>query len=163
MKGDIVFDGYRPGVIGQIIGLHMQYYTPHWNFGLQFEAGLARDMGAFFPRFDATRDFFVAAYDSTGNLIGAIALDGIDLATSGAHLRWFITSDAMRGRGLGRELMKRVDTFLRENRYDRVWLTTFAGLDAARKLYEDFGFRLTVEEASDPWSGTVGLQRFERG
>jgi hypothetical protein len=45
---------------------------------------------------------------------------------------------------------------------DLCYLTTFRGLDAARSLYESHGFVLVAEDAADPWSGTVGLQRFER-
>ena len=43
-----------------------------------------------------------------------------------------------------------------------VWLTTFAGLDAARALYERHGFRLVSESDIDQWSGGVREQRFER-
>jgi hypothetical protein len=46
--------------------------------------------------------------------------------------------------------------------YRSAYLTTFAGLDAARALYDRHGYALVAEEKADPWSGTVGLQRFER-
>ena len=35
-------------------------------------------------------------------------------------------------------------------------------LAAARALYDRHGYELVAEEKADPWSGTVGLQRFER-
>ena len=42
------------------------------------------------------------------------------------------------------------------------YLTTFAGLDAARHLYETAGFVLEGESDADPWGGGVREQRFRR-
>ena len=52
--------------------------------------------------------------------------------------------------------------FCDKNGDGRVWLTTFAGLDAARALYERHGFVLTAERDVDQWSGGVREQVFER-
>ncbi len=157
----IRFDGYRPGVLAAIVGLHMDYYARHWNFGRQFETKVAGELAAFLDRYDPARDLFANTYDDDGGLLGSLTVDGGDNG-SGAQLRWFIVGDRARGKGLGRALMQQADNFMRERRYRKVSLTTFAGLDAARKLYEDFGFRLVSEAAEDPWSGTVGLQMFVR-
>lgn len=162
MTGDIVFGGYRAGVVAQAIGLHMAYYAPAWGFGARFESKLAREMGEFHARFDGARDLFLAAFDPQGALLGTITIDGHGARQEGAHLRWFIVSEAARGRGLGRELMRAADGFLKQRGYARAYLTTFRGLDAARALYECFDFVLVAEDAADPWSGDVGLQRFER-
>jgi len=43
-----------------------------------------------------------------------------------------------------------------------VHLDTFAGLDAARALYERAGFRLVAEQAGETWGRVVTEQRFER-
>jgi hypothetical protein len=43
-----------------------------------------------------------------------------------------------------------------------VWLTTFAGLDAARALYERYGFALADESDADQWQGGVREQLFKR-
>jgi transcriptional regulator with PAS, ATPase and Fis domain len=51
----------------------------------------------------------------------------------------------MQGRGLGADLLGRAVSFCDERGYERIWLTTFAGLDAARALYERHGFVLTGE------------------
>jgi GNAT superfamily N-acetyltransferase len=73
-----------------------------------------------------------------------------------------VASARVRGKGVGGELMRRVDAFLEASGHRRSYLTTFAGLDAARALYGRHGYVLVAEEKADPWSGTVGLQRFER-
>ena len=158
----VTFEGYRPGAVAEVIALHMDYYARAWGFGAPFESGLAHAMGEFHARRDSRRDLFLCARDGQGGLLGSITIDGVDAAGEGAHLRWFIVAARARRRGLGLDLMRRADGFCRERGYDRAYLTTFAGLDAARALYERFGFSLIREEAQDPWSGTVGLQRFER-
>lgn len=158
----MVFDGWRPGAIAQALALHMAYYAPAWGFGRQFESKLAFEMGEFHGRFDAARDLFLGAYAADGALLATIAIDGVDAAGEGAHLRWFVAAARARGRGIGGALMDRADAFMAARGYHRAYLTTFAGLDAARALYDRHGYVLVAEEKADPWSGTVGLQRFER-
>lgn len=43
-----------------------------------------------------------------------------------------------------------------------VQLWTFSGLSAARKLYENFGFKLTNEWQGDQWGRTMLEQQFTR-
>jgi len=49
-----------------------------------------------------------------------------------------------------------------DERFDETYLNTFKGLDAARHLYESFGFQLTHEEAGTQWGSTVTEQQFRR-
>ena len=42
-----------------------------------------------------------------------------------------------------------------------VYLTTFAGLAAARRLYEEIGFTLTSEHADTTWGVPLNEQRFD--
>jgi hypothetical protein len=58
--------------------------------------------------------------------------------------------------------MARAMRFCDEQDVRRVWLTTFRGLDAARRLYERHGFRLAGENADDQWRGGVIEQKFVR-
>ena len=46
--------------------------------------------------------------------------------------------------------------------FDETYLNTFKGLDAARHLYESFGFVLTQEEDGSQWGSTVTEQQFRR-
>jgi GNAT superfamily N-acetyltransferase len=156
-------EGYRPGVVAGVICLHMACYAPVRGFGAAFEATLAAEIGAFLARFDPARDLLLTAWTADDALAGALALDAADAEGEGVRLRWFIVADAARGRGLGAALMARADAHMAARGWTRAWLTTFRGLDAARALYERHGFRLAAEEAADPWSGGVGVQRFARG
>jgi GNAT superfamily N-acetyltransferase len=91
---------------------------------------------------------------------GSIAIDGSHAATDGAHLRWFITSDSIRGTGTGNALLASAIDFCRAKRYGRVYLDTFEGLLAARHLYQKFGFRLVRQEVGTQWGSRVNEQRF---
>jgi len=153
--------GYRPGLIAHVIAMHMSYYAPRWGFGALFESKLAQEMGEFHSRYDSGRDLFVTAVDANDEIIGSITVDGAATEAEGAHLRWFIVNETLAGRGIGSVLMESCMTFLKEKGYQRAYLTTFQGLDAARRLYERHGFVLTEERQVDPWSGDVGLQHFE--
>lgn len=160
----IRFDTYRPGAIGAVVRLHGAYYAREWGFGAAFEADVAAGLGAFVRRLDPERDLFLTAWQGD-TLAGSASLDGSAHGNGpgeGARLRWFIVSDAARGTGLGGAILSRTLAFADACHYSHIWLTTFAGLDAARHLYERHGFRLVAETAEDTWHGGVGEQRFER-
>ena len=89
---------YFPGAIGRVAELHADYYHRQWGFGRFFEAKVATELAAFFSRYDDARDGFWAVCKKE-RLEGAIVIDGKDAAGQGAHLRWFIVSDRLRGRG----------------------------------------------------------------
>jgi GNAT superfamily N-acetyltransferase len=154
--------GYTPGCIGRITELHASYYARHAGFGLAFEARVARELTAFCERYDAARDVLWLVMRE-GRIEGSIAIDGLHgHDNAGAHLRWFIVSDALRGQGAGRALLQRALDFVDAQRYGRTVLDTFEGLDAARHLYEAAGFRLMQQAAGAQWGRVVNEQRFER-
>jgi GNAT superfamily N-acetyltransferase len=153
--------GYRPGALAAIVGLHAGYYARHWNFGLPFETKVGAELAEFLARHDAQRDLFLVAYHD-GDAVASVIIDQTGGGPQGAHLRWFIVSETMQGKGLGADLLGRAVGFCDERGYERIWLTTFAGLDAARSLYERFGFALAGETKTDQWSGDVVEQIFER-
>lgn len=159
--GPDIAEGYRPGLIAGVVGLHAEYYSRHWGFGLTFEAKVAAELAAFLQACDPQRDLVLAAWEGD-RLVGSIVIDRSVTGGGGAHLRWFIVGEEARGGGLGRVLMSRAMRFCEERGYDPVWLTTFSGLDAARRLYEAAGFRLAGESEEDQWRGGVREQRFER-
>jgi GNAT superfamily N-acetyltransferase len=79
----------------------------------------------------------------------------------GAHLRWFIVSDSLRGNGVGSKLITIALDFCRMRKYKKIYLWTFEGLNAARHLYEKHGFRVTQQQRGNQWGSEVNEQRFE--
>ncbi len=68
-------------------------------------------------------------------------------------MRWFILDDSCRGTGIGRRLLSEAMAFCDSRQFSAVQLWTFKGLDAARKLYESFGFTLIREWQGEQWKG----------
>lgn len=159
MNKTIELTGYAPGAIGRITELHGIYYHQHWGMGLYFEAKIATELAAFLNRLDPARDGIWLAHIE-GQIAGAIVIDGVDAETEGARLRWFIIAPEFQGYGLGNHLLSTALDFCKQTGFRRVYLTTFAGLDAARHLYEKVGFRLCEEQEDNHWGRTVLEQKF---
>ncbi len=155
-----IISGYMPGSIGRIAELHGTYYHAHWGFGLYFEAKVATELSEFLQRYDENSDGLWLA-TVNGRVEGAVAIDGAYAENEGAHLRWFIISDSLRGKGVGRELMDRALDFCAYKNYPKIYLWTFEGLNAARHLYEASGFRLVNQQKGVQWGRAVNEQYFE--
>lgn len=153
-----ISEGYATGCIGRIAQLHAEYYAASNGFTVAFEAKVAKELAAFCLAYVPGRD---GIGDGDG-IEGSIAIDGSHAAEEGAHLRWFITSDALRGQGTGKALLSRALAFSDACGYKKVCLWTFAGLDAARHLYESHGFRLQHENPGSQWGTVVHEQQFVR-
>ncbi len=160
VRGFEIEIGYTPGSIGRIAELHGTYYHIHWGFGLYFEAKVATELSAFLRRYNKNCDgVWIATVN--GRIEGSIVIDGIHTGSNGAHLRWFIVSDALRGKGAGRQLIKSAMDFCRAKGYQKIYLWTFEGLNAARYLYEEAGFQLIKQQSGIQWGTTVNEQYFE--
>lgn len=138
MHGLVLHRGYLSGAIGRLTELHARYYAATAGFGVAFEATVARELAEFCARYDDTRDGLWLAVQGR-RIEASIVIDAAQVNGAGAHLRW-------------------VDA----QRYPKTFLLSFAGLDAARHLYEAGGFRLVHEAPGDRWGTTVTEQRYER-
>lgn len=157
-----ILSDFVPGSIGAIIALHGAHYASAWGFGPVFEARVAAELGQFAAR-KTGGDLVLLAMDE-GGLAASLILDLHDPAsgTRGAHLRWFFVAARCRAGGLGRKLLARAMDHADLHASGRVWLTTFAGLHAARHLYEAQGFRLVSEAEGEAWGTRVQEQEFRR-
>lgn len=130
---------YVPGAIGRIAEMHATYYAANWGLDLYFEAKMATEVADFFRHYQPNRDgTWLAMAD--GRIVGSICINGADADGEGARLRWFLIEPAYHGLGLGHQLLQEAVAFCDQQQFKRVYLTTFAGLDAARHLYEAYGF-----------------------
>ena len=156
-----IVSGYRPGMIGRIAQMHGEYYARHHGFGHFFEGKVACGLAEFSARLNAQCNHIWLAVQE-GNIVGSVAIDGEDLGNNQAHLRWFILDDSCRGRGVGRRLLTEAMAFCDRRAFAAVQLWTFSGLDAARSLYEKFGFTLHKQWQGDQWGMMMTEQQFSR-
>ena len=161
----IELTGYKPGALGRIVELHGTYYAANWGLGLYFEGKVATELAAFLARFNPATDGAWFACEGE-KVVGGIFIDGSDANAGGegARLRWFILDPAYQGQGVGNRLVSAAVSFCDEKGFHRVYLTTFAGLHAARHLYEKHGFRLCAEVDATELTGDSSKveQVFER-
>jgi uncharacterized protein YhfF/ribosomal protein S18 acetylase RimI-like enzyme len=156
--GPRIVPGYLPGAIGTITAHHARLHAREFGFGAPFEAMVAAEVAGFLSRFDPARDGLWLLVDG-GRILGSLALDGS--GDGGARLRWFIVADELRGRGFGGRLLDTAIAFCRRAGQRRLALSTVAGRDAARRLYERSGFRLVSEAEAEMFGSTLREQWFE--
>lgn len=156
-----IHQGYVPGTVGRVTWLLADYYRrPPFLFDLAFEAKVGRDLFSFCEAYTEGRDgLWLAMVD--GQAEAAVAIDGSHADQDGAHLRWFIASDKLRSSGVGTALLTEAMTFVRNRGYRSVYLWTIEGLEAARTLYERFGFKKVEDVVATQWGKPVNEQRFE--
>ncbi len=156
-----IHSGYLPGAIGSITEMHAKYYAHTAGFGQYFESKVAAGLAEFAARLDRPcNGLWLALHE--GEIAGSIAIDGEDLGNGQAHLRWFITSNRIRGSGMGRKLLSAALHFCDTQEFAETRLWTFSGLDAARTLYEQENFRLVRQYTDSQWGKKMTEQEFIR-
>jgi N-acetylglutamate synthase-like GNAT family acetyltransferase len=156
-----IASGYQVGLIGRVTEMHMAYYAKSSGFGQRFESVVAAGLASFCDRLHHPKNqIWLALQDQ--HIVGSVAIDGEDLGSNIAHLRWFIMDDQVRGIGLGRQLLSMALQFVDEKQFDETHLWTFSGQNAARHLYESHGFQLMEEQLGNQWGTKVLEQRFCR-
>ncbi len=151
---------YRPGAIGETVRHHAIYYLEHWAFDVRFETQVARDISEFISQMDSSQDGFWWA-EKGDKFAGAVAVDGTCAGKGQARIRWFIVPERFQNDGVGTLLFDQALQFCRERDFRSVYLWTFEGLGAARKLYERTGFKLVEEQQGSPWGPDILEQKFE--
>ncbi|MCJ2165418.1 MULTISPECIES: GNAT family N-acetyltransferase [unclassified Pseudodesulfovibrio] len=156
---ECVIHPYSPGITEDVVRHHAAYYSSNWGFDHRFEAQVSRELSEFITGFNPQCDGFWWA-GLGDDFAGAVAVDGSRHGAGQARVRWFIVSEACQGHGIGSRLLGRAMDFCRSREFEAVHLWTFAGLDAARTLYERNGFRLTAEVEGDGWGARIMEQKF---
>lgn len=151
--------GYQPGCIGDIASLHARFYSRQTGFGAFFEKKVAVELSKFVEALPSDGKSLWLCMTG-GRVLASLAIDG-DLKSGLSHLRWFIVDEKLRGSGVGRQMLTLAMQFVDEH-FEETSLWTFKGLDAARHLYESFGFRLLKETEGTQWGEKVIEQRFNR-
>ncbi|KAA6459098.1 GNAT family N-acetyltransferase [Acidobacteria bacterium AB60] len=147
-------EDYPPGLIGTISALFGRTISASHGVNWTLDAMIAEEQCKFFRRFDPRRDRVWVAMEN-GAPRGALTIDGSqpEGGDGAARLRFFILDESLRGRGLGRSMLAHAMQFCRERAYQRLFLTTLPGLEAAARLYSGQGFR-EVAKSQDPFHGS---------
>lgn len=153
--------GYRPGLIARITEMHARYYSREHGLGRRFECLVAGGLADFCGRLDSPCNAVWSA-QVADVIVGSLAIDGEDMGPDIAHLRWFIVDDDARGSGAGKKLLDTALAFADAHGFHETHLSTFAGLDAARHLYESRGFVLVEEHVGRHWGRELKEQSFVR-
>jgi GNAT superfamily N-acetyltransferase len=156
-----ILAGYRPGLVARLTEMHALFYARAAGFGRRFETIIAHDLAAFCDRLDKPGNAIWASLQDD-RIVGGLAIDGEYAGAEIAHLRWFIVDDEMRGAGLGRRLLETALAFSDAQHVAETHLWTFAGLHAARHLYETCGFVQAEERLGTRWGTEMLEQRFVR-
>lgn len=146
----------RPGDAGFIAHRHGVLYEKEYSLDQVFEKYVISGMAKFFDS-RAKGQIWVAEY--AGRVVGSIAI--VSIGDSTAQLRWFLIEPEFRGSGLGRRLMNTAMDYCRQNKFSMVILWTFVGLDAARHLYESYGFRPTEQVENHTWRNKLIEEKWE--
>jgi len=133
----------RPGDMGWVVQSHGSFYARVYGFDSSFEALVAEIAAKFLASFDASRERCWIA-DIEGAQVGSIFL--VRHTDAIAKLRLLLVDPAGRGQGLGRRLVGECVAFAKASGYRRITLWTQSMLVAARKIYQEAGFKLVATE-----------------
>jgi GNAT superfamily N-acetyltransferase len=155
-----IVSGFMPGALGRVVEMHGRYYAAAWGFGASFEAEVAAELAEFCRRYDPARDGIWLACRGE-RIVASVALDHAGEGGA-ARVRWFIAEPDQQGAGIGRRLFDDLLAFAEATGQRHLYLWTFAGLAAARRLYDRAGFLLTEESLDTGWGPPVLAQRLDR-
>ncbi len=153
----IIRHDLRPGDIGYLIYLHGILYAQEHGFDHTFEPYVAGPMAEFVKSRTERERLWIVEKD--GQILGSVAI--VKFSETQAQLRWLLLHPDARGCGMGKSLVEKAVQFCRDRGYSAVFLWTVNALEAAARLYESVGFRVTEEKTREIWGTVVTEQRYD--
>lgn len=131
----------KVGDLGRLIEFSGVYGHSDYDYPIAFEGYVAKTFAEYVidPK---PRNRLWMVEDEQG-LVGTI---GVVDRGDAAQLRWFSVRPDWRGNNLGTFLFESAMDYIRENGFQKAWLSTFSESELAIQMYQRHGFQVVKEE-----------------
>jgi DNA-binding MarR family transcriptional regulator/N-acetylglutamate synthase-like GNAT family acetyltransferase len=149
---------HQPGDMGWIVHRQAILYADEYGWDGTYEALAAEIVAHFIKNYDPRRErCWIAEKD--GAMVGAVFV--AKASDEVAKLRLLHVEPSVRGLGIGKRLVEECIRFARQAGYQKITLWTQSLLHAARRIYEQAGFRVVHKEQHHSFGKDLTAETWE--
>lgn len=145
----------QPGDIESVRTLFTDYASA-LEIDLHFQ-NFDNELGSLPKPYVAPKGTLIVAENSVGDIVGCVGLKDTAMEGQCEMKRLFVVPEARKS-GLGRKLVAAIVTKARALDYKSMVLDTLPSLTAARKLYQEAGFKETSAYYNTPIEETIFME-----